>query len=56
MGIFEETRSIFEKVSPHNPLIDSEDDDVGWPEENIEERHVHIVVVTIIDKSTISVF
>ena len=44
----EETPVMFEKVNPDYPLVDREKDDIGEPEENIEERHVHVVVVTII--------
>ena len=56
VGIFVETPSMFKEVNPHHSLVDSEDDDVWEPEEGIEERHVHIVVVTIIGQSSVSIF
>ena len=47
---------MYEKVNPHVSLVEHEEGDVGEPEENIEQRHVHVVVVTIIDQPPISVF
>ena len=43
-------------MSPDDPLVDREENNIGEPEENVEQRHVHVVVVTIIDKSSIRVF
>ena len=39
---------MFEQVNPEDPLVDQEEDDVGKPKEKIEQKHVHVVVVTII--------
>ena len=47
---------MFEKVNPQDSLVDREEGDIGEPEENIEQRHVHVVVETIIDQPAISVF
>ena len=47
---------MFEEVNPDHALVDREDDDVGEPEESVEERHVHVVVITIIGKSSVSIF
>ena len=47
---------MFEEVNPHHALVDSEDDDVGEPEESVEERHVHVVVITIIGQTSVSIF
>ena len=56
VGILENTLSMFDKVNPLDSLVDREEGDIGYPEENIEQRHVHVVVVTIIDQASISVF
>ena len=47
---------MFEKVNPQDSLVDRKEGDIGEPEENIKQRHVHVVVVTIIDQPAISVF
>ena len=39
---------MFKQVNPDDSLVDREEEDIGEPDENIEERHVHVVVVTII--------
>ena len=41
---------------PEDPLVNRQEEDIGEPEENIEQGHVHVVVVTIIDESSIGVF
>ena len=56
VAILKETFLIFDKMSPDDPLVDREENNIGEPEENVEQRHVHVVVVTIIDKSSIRVF
>ena len=56
VAILKETFFIFDKMSPDDPLVDREENNIGEPEENVEQRHVHVVVVTIIDKSSIRVF
>ena len=43
-------------MNPHHPLADGDEEDIGEPEEPSEQRHVHVVVVTIVDKSSVSVF
>ena len=47
---------MFEQVNPDHSLVDRKENNIGEPEENIEQSHVHVVVVTIIDKSSIRVF
>ena len=47
---------MFEKVNPQDSLVDREEGDIGEPEENIEQGHVHVIIVTIIDQSSIRVF
>ena len=43
-------------MNPQDPLVDREEEYIGDPEENVEQGQVHVVVVTIIDKSSIGVF
>ena len=47
---------MFDKEWPDDGLVHNEEADVQKPEQQLEEPHVHIVVVTIIDKSSIRVF
>ena len=46
----------FNHVNPHDALVDDQDEDIGEPEENRDQGHIHVVVVTIIDKPTIRIF
>ena len=43
-------------MNPQDPLVDCEKWDIGEPEEDIEQEHVHVVVVTIVDQSSFGVF
>ena len=47
---------MFDNVDPNHPLVGREKEDIGNPEENIEQGHVHVVVETIIDQSSVSAF
>ena len=47
---------MFDNVDPNHPLVGREKEDIGNPEENIEQGHVHVVVETIVDQSSVSVF
>ena len=36
-------------------LVDQEEGDVDHPEESFEQRHVHVVVVTIIHQAAVNI-
>ena len=37
-------------------LVDQEETDIDDPEENFEQSHVHVVVVTIIHEAAVNIF
>ena len=47
---------MFDNADPNHPLIDGQEEYIGNPEENFEQGHVHVVVETIVDQSSVSVF
>ena len=48
--------SMFDPKWPGHALMDSKAAEVGGPEENIEQSPVHVVIITIVGQTSISIF
>ena len=48
--------SMFDPKWPRHALMDSKAAEVGGPEENIEQSPIHVVIVTIIGQTSVSIF
>ena len=48
--------SMFKCIWPHHSLVDGKGANVGGPEENIEQSPVHVVIITIVGQTSVSIF
>ena len=56
VSILGKVLSMFEWKWPHHGLVDSKETDVDDPEEKIEQRPVHVVIITVICQPSVSIF
>ena len=46
---------VFDWEGKNVSLVDQEEADVDDPEESVEQRHVHVVIVTIIHQAAVNI-